>query len=200
MKDQQEKITKTFLAYFPEFPQTPPTNETTSLKKIIKSMNLGRGANFKTPSSPPVFRCDSQGNVTFTGENTAQAINAIKEAIQRIHPFHRAPLVLLEICRVKYAEIHKLCGVATGSTISSLHYARRTLVPDIARWDTPSNDYLFDCGAIADGAFEVPDQETYQRILKEDPRLIPYMNFVKNLKTLLREKLTPDDITLQSNA
>lgn len=186
MNTSSQHDLKKFFEYFPEFSTNIGLD--LDLRSLIKSWNLGHGGHL-TQSSPLTFVSDSSGNVSFVHQPEFEESDQIRQAILSIHPFHRAPFVLLHILEKPYAQLHKFCGVAPGSVMSSLHYARRTLVPDISRWDLPSNDYLIDCGAIADGGLEVPDQPTYQRILEEDARLVPYMNFVKNLKVLIRNKL-----------
>ena len=164
--------------------QKAPGSALECLKKIIKKLHLGTGGGFRPAPVASCFSCDGAGQLTCDEDKLTPEF--LKDLLLTVHPYHRCPLVLLDILGLSYADVCKAMSLPRGNIMSALHYARRTLVPDFQQWDQPSNDLLMECGAIVDGGLEIPDEPTYKRIIEEDNRLEPYMRAVKELKQKLQ--------------
>ena len=163
--------------------QNTPGSPLQCLKKLIKKLHLGRGGGFQPAPVASCFSCDAEGRLSCKEEKLTPEF--LKTLLRTVHPYHRCPLVLLDVLGLSYADVCKAMSLPRGNIMSALHYARRTLVPDFRQWDLPVNDLLMECGAIVDGGLEIPDEPTYKRILEEDSRLQPYMRAVRELKEKL---------------
>jgi len=163
------------------------------VKKLIRQLHLGLRMGGYIKGVTSCFTCDAQGNLTCKVDNVTPEI--FKELLSSIHPYYRAPLVLLDIMQWSYEQVCQAMSLPKGNIAAALHYARRTLVPDFQQWDFPSNDLLIEFGAIVDGALDVTDEFTFRQMLQNDKRLEPYMRAVRELKKLCKVYATrfPND-------